>query len=157
MTKETSWDAPENEVQSTWVKFNVPMEDKIMGTLIAKRQINSTIPGKEGTKTNVYDLKADTGSYHVLDDKKKVVETPVVVEPGSFYSIGGTNVIDRQMQNIRVGQKIGFKFIEEKPSKTKGFAPAKIIRVYTPKGEDGNALMDDEFLKQQELENFDKQ
>lgn len=153
MTKK-SWDNEANEVVSNWVKFNVPVEDKIFGTLIAKRTVKSTILGQEGKVVNVYELKADEGVYHVLDDKKKVVEEPVVVEAGGIYSIGGTAVIDRQMQNIRIGQKIGLKFIEERASKTKGFAAAKIVKVYAPKAEDGTPLMDDEVVNQNNVQQF---
>lgn len=145
----------ENEVQSNWVKFNVPLEDKIFGTLIARRKMKSTMAGKEGTMVMVYDIKGDLGSYHRLDELKKLIEEPVIVEPNSFHSVGGTAVIDRQMQNIKVGQKVGFKYIEEKPSKQKGFAPAKIVKVYAPKNEDGTPKMDEEFLRQQAVENFD--
>lgn len=150
----TEWDSEDNAVASNWVKFNVPVEDKIFGTLIAKRQMKSTIPGQEGKMVNIYELKADMGAFHVLDEKKKVVDEPVTVQPGEFYSVGGTAVIDRQMQNIKRGQKVGFKFIEERPSKTKGFAPAKIVKVFAPKNDDGSYLMDEEWLisdGQQEL------
>ncbi len=154
MDKNKDWDSESNEVQSNWVKFNVPMVDKFFGTLILKRKMKSTIPGQEGKEVNVYDFKGEEGQYHVLDEKKKVVEEAVVVEPGAFYSVGGTAVIDRQMQNVKVGQKIGMKFIEEKPSKTKGFAPAKVVKIYAPKKEDGSPVMDEEFLTQAANENF---
>lgn len=145
-----------NEVQSNWWKANVPLEDKIAGTLIAKRKIKSMLPGKEDEMVWVYDLKADTGSYHVLDDKKKVIDEAITVQSGEFYSIGGKPQIDRQMQNIVVGQKVGFKFIDEIPSKTKGFAPSKNIKVYAPKNAAGDGpLMDEEFLAQQRLDDFD--
>ncbi len=111
--KEKSWDDAENEVSNSWMKFNVPLEDKVMGTLLAKRTMNSTIPGQEGKVVNIYELKASEGSYHVLDDKKRVVDEPVVLAAGDFVSIGGTAVIDRQMVNIKVGQIIGLKFIEK--------------------------------------------
>jgi hypothetical protein len=146
MTKATSWDDEKNEVSSSWVKFNVPMEDKIFGTLISKRQVKSSIPGKEGEMVWVYELKADSGSFHEVDESKKVVPKPIVVNDGDIWSVGGKPSIDAQMRNIKRGQKIGFKFIDEKPSKTKGFAPAKNIRVYAPKGDDGQPLMDEEWL-----------
>jgi len=154
MTKAKDWDNEDNEVQSNWVKFNMPMEDKIFGTLIAKRQMKSSIPGKEGEDVNVYDMQADTGSFHEADEKKVVLPTPIVINAGEIWSVGGKAGIDAQMRNIKVGQKIGFKFIDEKPSKTKGFAPAKNIRVYAPKNDDGTAQMDDEFLAAQEVKNF---
>lgn len=140
------WDSEENEVKSNWAKFNVPMEDKIFGTLISKRQMKSNIQGKEGELVWVYEMKADSGSFHEIDDKKKVVEEPIVINAGEVWSVGGKPGIDTQMRNIKLGQKIGFKFIDEKASKTKGFAPAKNIRVFAPKGDDGQAQMDAEWL-----------
>ncbi len=142
-----------NEVQSNWMKFNVPLEDKVAGTLINKRTMKSTL--SEGKIVNVYEMKVDEGTLHALDDKKKVVDEPIVLQAGDFVSVGGTAVIDRQMQNIRIGQKIGLKFIEEKPSKTKGFAPAKIVKVYAPKNEDGTPTMDEDFLHQKAVDEFE--
>lgn len=146
----------ENEVQSNWVKFNVPQEDKCFGTLLAKRQIKSQLPGKEGQLAWVYDMKMDYGSFHEQDEKKKVIEEPVIINAGDFYAVGGKDSIDAQMRNIKVGQKIGFKFIDELPSKTKGFAPAKRIKVYAPKNDDGSYQMDEEWLREQSVANFDK-
>lgn len=154
--KAESWDSESNEVVSNWMKFNVPLEDKVLGTLIGKRTMKSTIPGAEGKLVNIYEMKVgEVCTFHVLDDKKKVVDEPIVLDEGAFVSIGGTAVIDRQMQNIKVGQIIGLKFIEEKASKTKGFAPAKIVKVYAPKGDDGNVKMDDEFLRLKEVADFE--
>lgn len=162
--KDVAWDDEANEVQSNWVKFNVSHEqdpakaDKIFGTFISKRQVKSTIPGKEHELVWVYELKADSGSFHDIDDKKKVIEEPIIVNPGEVWSIGGKTGIDTQMRNIKLGQKIGFKFIDEKPSKTKGFAPAKNIRVYAPKRDDGQPLMDQEWIDAQSTpdEKFDQ-
>lgn len=144
-----------NEVTSNWVKFNVPIEDKIFGTLVAKRQIKSTLPGKENEMVWVYDLKADYGSFHELDDEKEVIETPVTVLKNDYYSIGGKPGIDRQMTNVKLGQKIGFKFIDETPSKTKGFAPSKNIKVFAPKNDAGAYLMDEEWLNENRVASFD--
>ncbi|MES2006882.1 MAG: hypothetical protein V4436_02105 [Patescibacteria group bacterium] len=155
MAKTASWDNKENEVTSNWMKFNVPLEDKIHGTYIRKSQMKSNLPGKEGQLVNNYEIKADeASSFHALDDTKKVIAEPVQIKVGDIYSIGGTAVIDRQMQNIKLGQVIGLKFIEEKASKTKGFAPAKIVKVYAPKDGEGNPIMDKEFLEQKTLNDF---
>lgn len=148
-TKGTGWDSESNEVASNWVKFNIPLEDKILGTLISKRQMKSNIPGKENELVWVYEMKADLGSFHELDDKKVVVPEAITVNAGEIWSVGGKPAIDTQMRNIKLGQKIGFKFIDEKPSKTKGFAPAKNIRVYAPKNNDGTYQMDDVWLAEQ--------
>lgn len=151
-----SWDSEENEVESNWVKFNVSEEtapgaaDKIFGTLIGKRSVKSQMQGREGEMQMVYDLKADMGQFHALDEKKKIIEEPIIVEAGSYWSVGGKPSIDAQMRNIKVGQKIGFKFIDEKAPKTKGWNAAKSIRVYAPKNADNTGpLMDEEFLAEQ--------
>lgn len=138
-----------NEVVSNWVKFNVPQEDKVFGTLIAKRQVKSTLPGKEGQMVWVYEIKADYGSFHALDDNKQVIPEPIKVSENEYWSIGGKDSIDRQMQNIALGTKVGFKFIETQPSKTKGFAPSKIIKVFVPKEDNGTPQMDNEWLEAQ--------
>lgn len=137
-TSNDSWDNESNEVKSNWVKFNVSHEqdpascDKIFGTFTAKRQIKSNIKDKENELVWVYELKADSGQFHELDEKKKLIEEPIVINAGEVWSIGGKAGIDSQMRNVRIGQKIGFKFMDEMASKTKGFAPAKNIKVYTP-------------------------
>lgn len=155
MAKEKGWDSAENEIQSNWMKFNVPLEDKIYGTLVEKRTMKSSMPGKEGEIVNIYEIKAsEQSSFHKLDDKKKLIEEPVAINVGDIYSVGGTAVIDRQMQNIRRGQIIGMKFIEEKAAKTKGFAAAKIVKVYAPKNADGTPLMDEDFLRQESVDGF---
>ena len=140
------WDNEDNVVSNNWFKFNQP-EDKIFGTLTDKRQVKSNLPGKEGSMVWIYSILAQSGSFHKLDDKKKIVEEPIEIKSGESWSVGGTAIIDRQMQNIRVGQVIGLKFVEEKPSKTKGFAPAKIIKVYSPRDETGAPLVDKEWLE----------
>lgn len=146
--KKDDWDNEENEVASNWVKFYVPMEDKVFGTLIAKRQVKSNLPDKAGELQWVYDLLTDMGSFHEVDDKKVVLPTPIVINEGEVWSVGGKVGIDAQMRNIKIGQKIGFKFLDEKPSKTKGFAPSKNIRIYAPKNPDGTPQMDEEWIKE---------
>lgn len=150
------WDDESNAIPSNWMKFNVSAADdvenadKIFGTLVSKRQIKSTMQGKEGEMVNVYEIKASKETtFHVVDEKKKLVAEPIMINVGDVYSVGGTKVIDNQMRNVKVGQMIGLKFVEEQPSKTKGFAPAKIVKVFAPKNEDGSPQMDEEFLKEQ--------
>lgn len=147
MAKQKNWDSEENEVKSNFAKFNVPQEDKVMGTLISKRQVKSNLPGKEGELVWLYELKVDEGTFHALDEKKKLIDEPIEADPGSFWTVGGKPGIDNQMRNVKLGQKVGFKFIDETPAKTKGFNPSKNIRVYTPKDTDGEFQMDTEWLE----------
>lgn len=155
MTKQTNVEVKDdfddsNIVASNWVKFNVVGDDKIMGTLCSVRKVKSQIKGHEGEMVNVFDIKADYGSFHTTEEdeagNKVIVKEPVIADEGSMWSIGSKDIIDRQMTNVKVGQKVGFKFTEQTPSKTKGFAPAKIIKVFTPKNDDGSYKMDEAFL-----------
>ena len=98
----------------------------------------------------VYDLKADYGSFHKLDKKKKLIEEPVVVNEGEIWSVSKES-LDAGMRNVKLGQKVGFKFIEEKEAKQAGFNPAKIVKVFTPKNEDNTYKMDKEWLEENGL------
>lgn len=139
-----------NEVPSNWVKFNIPLEDKVMGTLISIREVKNSMPGKEEEMVKIYEIKTDYGSFHELDEKKKLIEAPVLVSAGEIWNIGGRAIIDKQMRNVKIGQKVGMKYIEEVAAQTKGYNPAKIIKVFTPhtKNADGSFAytMDTEWL-----------
>lgn len=145
-TKKTQDDfSDDNAVKSNWVKFNVIQEDKVVGTLIRVSETDSQF--NPGEKVKIYELKADYGSFHELDDRKKLIDEPITIGEGEFWSVGGKAGIDKQMANIKIGQKVGFKFVDEMPNKTKGFAPAKLIKVYAPKNDDGTPKMDLEFIE----------
>ena len=60
-----------NVVPNNWVKFS-KVEDKITGTLISVKSMKSRLPGQEGKDVAIYELKADGGEYHDIDDAKKV-------------------------------------------------------------------------------------
>lgn len=79
--------------------------DQIEGTLIAKRDSVSRLTGKPQI---IYRLKTDRG----------------------IFNIGGKPGIDMQMQNVKLGQIVGFKFTGTKPPKSAGMNPAKLIQVY---------------------------
>lgn len=118
-----------NEVKSSFVSWGA-VGDWIKGTLVDVREIESRLPGKEGTRVKVYELKAKAGSFHNIDDKKNPIDPPIEIEDGTFWTIGGRPGIDNSMRNIRLGQIVGFKFKEEIPAKTKGFSATKVIKVY---------------------------
>lgn len=121
---------PKNEIKAAWLKFN-KIGDWFTGTLIGKREIKNTLPGDNfGKMIKVYDFKASGGSFHSLDGSKQLIETPVIVEAGQVWTLGGRIVIDNQMRNVKLGQKVGLKFTETKPAKQKGFNDLKIIKVY---------------------------
>lgn len=139
----------ENAVKSQWMKFNVPQEDKLYGTFVGKRQIKSTMKDKEGQLQWVYEIKSDYGSFHALDDMKQIIPEAVVISEGEYWSVSKDS-IDAQMRNVKLGTKIGLKLIDIVPSQTKGFNPAKNVKVFIPKNDSGTApLMDQTWLDEQ--------
>ena len=144
-----SWDSQENEAANNFVSWG-EVGDFCYGTLIGVREVKSTLPDRVGQLQKIYDFKVKECTYHVLDEKKKVVEEPVVPNEGDLVSVGGRSSIDSRMARAKVGQIVGLKYVEEIPSKTKGYNPTKSIRVYFPVNSDGSLEMDEEFLKEQE-------
>lgn len=116
------------EVRANWIKFNV-VGDFVKGTLLSARQIPNRLPGKEGTMTTVYELRAHLGQFHNADENKQVITPPVVLKANDFWIVSGKESIDNQMRNVKPGTIIGFRLTEIKPSKTKGFNAQKVIKV----------------------------
>ena len=109
-----------NKVRGLWFKAD-KVGAEISGTLISIRKVFNAMYNKEQT---VYELKT---------------------EDGSVWSVGSKPAIDQQMRYIKLGQIIGFKYMEERPPKTKGMSPTKIIQVFAPTG-----LFDTQWLAEQE-------
>ena len=127
-----------NQVKSNWMKFGLE-GDFISGTLVAKRTMKNAL--KEGSPDQaVYEIKVQSGSFHDIDEKKKVMEKATIINEGDIYNVGGKPGLDAQMRNVKLGQILGIKFVEEVPSKTKGYNATKILKVFTA-GE-----MDSEFM-----------
>lgn len=148
MTKNTKgWDDESNEAVNSFISWS-EVGDYILGTLLSTKEVKSTLPGKENEMQKIYEVKVKDCSYHVLDDKKKLVEEPIIPDVGSIVSVGGRKTIDSRMAHIKRGQVFGLKFCEELPSKTKGFNPTKLIKVYTPKDASGEFEMDLDFIAQ---------
>ena len=118
-----------NEVKSNWVKWGKE-GDYIAGILVSKRIAKNQLKDGAPDQT-IYELKASDGEYHDIDEKKKVVEKATEVRPGEYWLVGGKPGIDAQMRNVKLGEIVGLKFIEEVASKTKGYNATKIIKVYT--------------------------
>lgn len=124
-TNEANFEGLE-EVKSQWVKWG-RQGDWVRGTLTDVREVDSQLPGQTG-KVKVYEFIAAGGSFHGITDGK-VDDKPTVLGKGDFWTAGGKAGIDNQMRNVKIGQVFGMRFAEEKPSKTKGFNPTKVIKV----------------------------
>lgn len=148
-----SWDDDSNEAQNNFVAWS-EVGDYVLGTLLSVKEVPSTLPDKKGEMQKVYEVKVKECSYHTLDDKKKVVEEAVVLNEGDIVSVGGRKTIDSRMARVKPGQIFGLKFVEELPSKTKGYNATKLIKVYTPKDSSGEFEMDQEWQKEQEVKDF---
>jgi hypothetical protein len=127
-------------VKSNWVKWG-KVGDWFKGTLTDKRQVKSTLPGQEDKMVMIYDFLAKGGSFHAINEDKTIAEEPTIVNEGEFWTIGGKAGIDTQMRNIKLGQIVGLRYAETKASKTKGFNPLKIIKVFA-------GAMDEEYQGQ---------
>jgi hypothetical protein len=129
-----------NEVKSSFVGWG-KVGDYFIGTLMGKREVENKLPGKPaGTMQMLYEFKMREGQFHKLDDKKNPVADATVIGEGELWTLGGKAGIDAQMRNIKIGQVLGMKFLEEIPSKTKGFNPTKVVQVYTS-GEMDSSVM----------------
>lgn len=129
----------ENAVSSNFISWGVP-GDYIVGTLASTRQVENNLPDKKGEMQTIYEFKVTDGMFHKLDDKKQPIPEAERCQAGEFWNVGGKKGIDAQMRNVKIGQILGMKFMEETPSKTKGFNPTKVIKVFT------EGKMDTEFL-----------
>jgi len=144
MSEKTEW----KEAKNSFVKFS-KVGDSIDGTLVSVREIRSQLPKRETEMVKIYEIKADSGSFHDIDDKKAVVEPAIEIQPGEIWNVSGgskesPSMIDNKFRNIKLGQKVRVEFTEELPPKKKGFSPTKVKKVYT------NGKFDEEFIKEQE-------
>ncbi len=147
--KQVAWDDESNEATNAFVGFN-EIGDFVLGTLIGRKQVASTLPDKAGEMQNIYVVKVRQASYHLLDDKKHVIVEPIVLSEGDIVSVGGRKIIDSRMDRVKLGQVFGLKFKEELPPKTKGYNPTKLITVFVPKdASTGEFEMDQEWLDSQ--------
>lgn len=134
----------DDALSSPWIRWG-KVGDCIFGTLISvtPRTAMNQNSGKMETSL-VYEIKADGGEYHDMDDKKNPIEPAVVINPGDIFNVGDHFTIHPIMKNVKLGQKIKIAFTEEKPSRTKGNAPMKVRKVFS------KGVMDQEWLDEQE-------
>ena len=130
----------QNEIKSTRISWG-KVGDFLTGTFISQRTVPDTF--KVGEMVPVYEFKADSGSFHEIN-KKVVAEAPTEVTAGDIWAVFGRGALAQAMTRIKVGQKVGLKFVEER--ETKKGNDMKIIKVYT------SGVMDTEWLEGQEVD-----
>lgn len=113
------------EVKSNWMKFE-KIGDKVKGTMLSHKTVpstNPTFPDQE-----VYELATADGTVNVGVSLKK----------------SGTIA---RLNSVKVGEIVGILFESETAPATKGFAPAKNLKVLS-------FGMDPKFAKEQDA--FDR-
>lgn len=102
----------ENVPESNWFKFE-KVGDTVMGILVEVKDKPAVdvFPAQR-----VFTLKQKNGEL-------MNVGIPNNDSPKSQYLLGRT-------RTAKLGDALGFSFVKEVPSATKGFAPAKSIEVY---------------------------
>lgn len=150
-----SWDSEENEAQNNFLKWG-DVGDYVLGTLVAKKQVPSTLEDRKGEMQWVYEIKVREGEYHEMGKNKEPIGDPIVLNEGDIISVGGRSMYDSRMARVKIGQIVGLKFTELLPAKSKSKSDTKMIKTYLPKGEDGEFEMDVEFLQQREAEAFEE-
>lgn len=112
----------ENKIQSNWMKFE-QIGDHIKGTLVSRsyKPARDKYPAQE-----VLELKVKTP--YMINGKLQEVS-----EEGEFINVGisveKVYLINR-IRRFKLGQIIGFKFINTVKAKTKGHFDAKTIEPY---------------------------
>lgn len=148
-----AWDDPENEAQNNFFKWG-KVGNYIFGTLISKKQVPSTLEGKENTLQWIYEVKVKEGAYNDMDEDKKALEPTIELSADDIINVGGRAMYDSRMARVKVGQIFGLKFTETLKATKKGRSDTKLIKTFTPRGDDGEFLMDKEFLMEREAADF---
>lgn len=122
--------------------------DFIAGTFIKSRH---GIETKHGINS-IYEILAEKGSYHELEGEgrnAKPVEAVTQINKGDIWGVWGRGeIFNSQMNRLIPGQVVKLLYAEDGQSQKGEF---KLIKVYTPKTNEGKALMNQEWLESQEV------
>ena len=137
----------ENEVKAMnmdWGKVG----DFISGTFVKARHNIETQFGPN----SIYEILAEKGQYHVLT-KKKPADAPTEVLKGQIYSVWGRgDIFNGIMNGMKPGQVIKLQFTEARDTK---MGESKIIKVISPKNNEGKPMVNQEWLDAQGVSGLD--
>lgn len=134
----------ETEVSGNTVDWG-KVGDFMVGTFVKARHGVDTQYGEN----SIYEFYCEKGSFHKVTDKVAADE-PTVIHKGESWSVWGRNdLFNGQMNSLKPGQVVKLSFTEEQKS-TKG-NPAKIIKIFAPKNNDGSVVMNQEWLEAQSV------
>ena len=119
--------------------------DTFTGTFVKARHNVETQFGEN----SIYDFFAEKGSFHKVTNKI-AAEKPTTINKGETWAVWGRNdLFNGQMNSLRPGQVVKLTFTEEQKSR-KG-NPAKIVKIYAPKNNDGTPVMNKEWIEAQSV------
>lgn len=159
--KGDDWDADENEAQSINFKFGRHADedykgDRILGVLLSKRQVPNRLSKEPGAKQWLYEVKVRECEFYMTDKKGNPVDDSTIIESGEIVNVYGKPYFDARMRQVKPGQVFGLKYVSDLEATTPGFNDTKEIKVFTPKGKDGEFEFDEEVLNEINNNDFDK-
>ena len=117
-----------SEAKRPQVKFG-KIGDWFKGTLVDNtREIENKLSAKREMQL-IAEFKMYGGSFHDINDKVVAAEA-TAINAGEFYSLFAKGPVKAQLERAKLGQVIGLRFAEERPSSQPGFNPTKIIKVF---------------------------
>ena len=134
----------ESEMSASTVDWG-KVGDFMVGTFMKARHNVETQYGEN----SIYDFYAEKGSFHKITNKIPAA-TPTTINKGETWAVWGRNdLFNGQMNSLRPGQVVKLTFTEEQKSR-KG-NPAKIVKIYAPKNNDGTPVMNKEWIEAQSV------
>lgn len=122
--------------------------DYILGTFVKARH---NVETQYGTNS-IYEIYSEKGSYHKLVNKVPIA-LEGVIKKGETWNVWGRNdIFNGMMNSLRPGQVVKVVYSEDKPTK---MGTSKIIKIYTPKNNDGTPVMNEEWLAMQGVSGLD--
>ncbi len=158
--KKGGWDSEENEAKARdFIKWGKPADedykgDRVLGVLLSKRQVPNNLSKEPGAKQWLYEVKVRECEYHDMDKKQNPIEPSIVLKEGDVVMVGGRIFYDGRLARVIVGQVFGLKYIGDLESRDPKKNDTKEIKVYTPRGDDGEFEMDEDVARQAEVDNF---
>ena len=129
----------ETEVSGNTVDWG-KVGDVMVGTFVKARHNVETVHGEN----SIYEFFTEKGTFHKKDGSQ------VTIVKGESWSVWGRNdMFNGQMNSLKPGQVVKLTYTEERPSKQGN--PAKIIKIFAPKNNDGSVVMNQVWLDAQSV------
>lgn len=122
--------------------------DFLAGTFVRARHGVETKYGEN----SIYEFFVERGQFHKLIGSGRTAtpsDSPTVLNKGESWSVWGRNdMFNGSMNALRPGQVVKIQFTEEKDTQN---GPAKIVKLFTPKNNDGSPVMNNAWLDAQQV------